>query len=214
MSAKILKTAEHHLVYDYNWIHVTSSNIYVVLFGDKSLVKGGSGKVVDNKPEDCIFLSFRAWSSRLSWLPKWWDVVDLLVMLAKPPTEAAMLNRETHAILRSNACNKELETLRYNARFMMTKLYRTRVTGMMKRTLLARVVRIFVGRTVMILLRNFGMMIEIPEFVGKAHPNEFIDWLSMVERIFDLQDVPEKLKVKLVAIKLRKSASLSNDVDR
>nr|GEY42280.1 hypothetical protein [Tanacetum cinerariifolium] len=49
--------------------------------------------------------------------------------------------------------------------------YRTRVTGMMKRTLLA-------------------------------------DWLSTVERIFDIRDVPEKLKVKLVAIKLRKSASL------
>nr|GFA15878.1 reverse transcriptase domain-containing protein [Tanacetum cinerariifolium] len=57
-------------------------------------------------------------------------------------------------------------------------------------------------------LRNFGMKIEIPEFVGKAHPNEFIDWLSTVERIFDLRDVPDKLKVKLVAIKLRKSASL------
>nr|GEV59163.1 reverse transcriptase domain-containing protein [Tanacetum cinerariifolium] len=47
-------------------------------------------------------------------------------------------------------------------------------------------------------LRNFGMKIEIPEFVGKAHPDE----------TFDLRDVPEKLKVKLVAIKLRKSASL------
>ena len=52
------------------------------------------------------------------------------------------------------------------------------------------------------------MKIEIPEFVGKAHPDEFIDWLSTVERIFDLRDIPEKLKVKLVVIKLRKSASL------
>nr|GEZ10697.1 retrovirus-related Pol polyprotein from transposon 17.6 [Tanacetum cinerariifolium] len=57
-------------------------------------------------------------------------------------------------------------------------------------------------------LRNFGMKIEIPEFVGKAHPDEFIDWLSTVEIIFDLRDVLEKLKVKLVAIKLCKSASL------
>nr|GEV79973.1 reverse transcriptase domain-containing protein [Tanacetum cinerariifolium] len=57
-------------------------------------------------------------------------------------------------------------------------------------------------------LRNFEMKIEIPEFVGKAHPEEFIDWLSTVERIFDLPDVPDKLKVKHVAIKLRKSASL------
>nr|GEY01134.1 putative reverse transcriptase domain-containing protein [Tanacetum cinerariifolium] len=57
-------------------------------------------------------------------------------------------------------------------------------------------------------LLNFGMKIEISEFVGKAHPDKFIDWLSTVERLFDLRDVPEKLKVKLVAIKLRKSTSL------
>nr|GEV31954.1 reverse transcriptase domain-containing protein [Tanacetum cinerariifolium] len=50
--------------------------------------------------------------------------------------------------------------------------------------------------------------LEIPEFVGKARPDEFIDWLSTIDRIFDLRDVPEILKVKLVAIKLRKSASL------
>nr|GEX04045.1 vacuolar-processing enzyme [Tanacetum cinerariifolium] len=43
---------------DYNWIHVTPSNIYVVLFGDKSLVKGGSSKVVDSKPQDCFFIVF------------------------------------------------------------------------------------------------------------------------------------------------------------
>ena len=49
-------------------------------------------------------------------------------------------------------------------------------------------------------LRNFGMKLEIPEFVGKAHPDDFIDWLSTVERIFDLRDIPEKVKVKLVAI--------------
>nr|GEY50850.1 reverse transcriptase domain-containing protein [Tanacetum cinerariifolium] len=56
--------------------------------------------------------------------------------------------------------------------------------------------------------------IEIPEFVGKAHPDDFIDWLSTVERIFDLRDIFEKLKVKLVAIKLRKSASLSSSLPR
>ncbi|PWA39125.1 reverse transcriptase domain-containing protein [Artemisia annua] len=57
-------------------------------------------------------------------------------------------------------------------------------------------------------LRNLGMKIEIPEFEGKAHPDDFIDWLSTIERIFDLRDVPDQLKVKLVAIKLRKYASL------
>ncbi|KAL4589286.1 hypothetical protein LXL04_002192 [Taraxacum kok-saghyz] len=52
-------------------------------------------------------------------------------------------------------------------------------------------------------LRSFGVRIDIPDFEG-----DFIDWLSTVERIFDQRDIPEHLKVKLVAIKLKKSASL------
>ncbi|GJR60494.1 vacuolar-processing enzyme [Tanacetum coccineum] len=43
---------------DYNWIHVTPSNVYVFLLGDMSLVKGGSGKVVNSKPDDRIFIFF------------------------------------------------------------------------------------------------------------------------------------------------------------
>ncbi|XP_071687037.1 uncharacterized protein [Rutidosis leptorrhynchoides] len=58
-------------------------------------------------------------------------------------------------------------------------------------------------------LRNLGVKIEIPvKFTGVLQPDDFLDWLSTVERIFDLRDVPEHLKVKLVAIKLRKHASL------
>jgi hypothetical protein len=57
-------------------------------------------------------------------------------------------------------------------------------------------------------LRNMGIKIEIPEFDGRAMPDEFIDWLSTVERIFDLRDISDSNKVKLVAIKLRKYASL------
>ncbi|GJT66612.1 RNA-directed DNA polymerase [Tanacetum coccineum] len=50
--------------------------------------------------------------------------------------------------------------------------------------------------------------IEIPEFTGKVHPDDFIDWLSTIEPVFDVRDIPDKLKVKLVAIKLRQHASL------
>lgn len=57
-------------------------------------------------------------------------------------------------------------------------------------------------------LRNLGMKIEIPEFDGKIHPDDFIDWVNTVERVFYLKYVPDPIKVKLVAIKLRKSASL------
>ncbi|GJU08563.1 hypothetical protein Tco_1124993 [Tanacetum coccineum] len=57
-------------------------------------------------------------------------------------------------------------------------------------------------------IRSLGLKIEIPDFTGKVHPDDFIDWLSMVERVFDVRDIPDKLKVKLVAIKLQQHASL------
>ncbi|GKA37500.1 reverse transcriptase domain-containing protein [Tanacetum coccineum] len=56
-------------------------------------------------------------------------------------------------------------------------------------------------------IRSLGLKIEIPEFIGKVHRDDFIDWLSTVERVFDVRDIPDKLKVKLVAIKLRQHAS-------
>ena len=50
--------------------------------------------------------------------------------------------------------------------------------------------------------------VEIPEFKGKLDPEEFLDWLNTVERVFKYKDVPEDKKVKLVALRLRKYASL------
>ena len=47
--------------------------------------------------------------------------------------------------------------------------------------------------------------------MGKSHPDDFIEWLSTVEMIFDLKDIPDHLKIKLVAIRLRKHASLCWD---
>ncbi|KAJ0667662.1 putative legumain protein [Helianthus annuus] len=43
---------------DYTGKNVTVDNLSAVLLGDKSAVKGGSGKVVDSKPEDRIFLFY------------------------------------------------------------------------------------------------------------------------------------------------------------
>nr|GEU93081.1 reverse transcriptase domain-containing protein [Tanacetum cinerariifolium] len=51
-------------------------------------------------------------------------------------------------------------------------------------------------------IRSLGLKIEILEFTGKVHPDDFIDWLSMVEPVFDVRDIPNKLKVKFVSIKL------------
>lgn len=43
---------------DYTGEHVTAENLYAVLLGNKNAIKGGSGKVVDSKPNDRIFLYY------------------------------------------------------------------------------------------------------------------------------------------------------------
>jgi len=50
--------------------------------------------------------------------------------------------------------------------------------------------------------------VDIPEYEGKLDREEFLDWLHTVERVFEYKDVPEDRKVKLVALRLRKYASL------
>jgi len=45
--------------------------------------------------------------------------------------------------------------------------------------------------------------VKIPEYEGKLDPEEFLDWLYMVERVFEYKDVPEDKKLKLVALRLR-----------
>ncbi|KAK4489910.1 hypothetical protein RD792_000558 [Penstemon davidsonii] len=56
--------------------------------------------------------------------------------------------------------------------------------------------------------REYDVKVDIPEFAGKINAEEFSDWLHTVERIFDYKDVPDDRKVKLVAIKLTKYASI------
>ena len=48
-----------------------------------------------------------------------------------------------------------------------------------------------------------GMKMEISEFKGGMVAEEFLDWLSNVEEIFDFKEVPEHRRVKLVATRLR-----------
>ena len=56
------------------------------------------------------------------------------------------------------------------------------------------------------LLRGYDIKADIPKFEPKMQPDDFINWLTTIERIFDFKDVPENRKVKIVAIKLRKHA--------
>ncbi|GKU89837.1 hypothetical protein SLEP1_g3923 [Rubroshorea leprosula] len=55
---------------------------------------------------------------------------------------------------------------------------------------------------------NLGIKIDIPDFEGRLQLDEFIDWLHTMERVFELKDIPDDKHVKLVAIKLKKHASI------
>jgi hypothetical protein len=43
-------------------------------------------------------------------------------------------------------------------------------------------------------------------FEGKLQPDEFVDWLQTVERVFEYKEVPEEKKVKIITVKLKKHA--------
>nr|GEW32866.1 retrotransposable element Tf2 [Tanacetum cinerariifolium] len=61
--------------------------------------------------------------------------------------------------------------------------------------------------------RSLGLKIEILEFTCKVHPDDFIDWLSTVEWVFDVRDIPDKLKVKK-HIKAKSKGSTSHFTSR
>ncbi|KAI4370510.1 hypothetical protein MLD38_018860 [Melastoma candidum] len=52
------------------------------------------------------------------------------------------------------------------------------------------------------------MSVQILEFEGNLDPEEFMDWMHTIERIFDYKEVPEERKVKLAALNLKKYARL------
>ena len=56
--------------------------------------------------------------------------------------------------------------------------------------------------------RSLDFKVEILEFEGRLDPDEFLEWLQTVKRVFEYKDVPKDKKVKLVALKLRKYTSL------
>ena len=51
-----------------------------------------------------------------------------------------------------------------------------------------------------------GIKLDVPEFEGCLQPYDFNDWLHIVEKIFDLKDILDDKRVKIIAIKLRKLA--------
>ena len=50
------------------------------------------------------------------------------------------------------------------------------------------------------------MYTEVPQFQGSLQPEEFIDWLCIVEEVMEFKGVPEEMKVPFVAKRLRAAA--------
>ena len=44
---------------------------------------------------------------------------------------------------------------------------------------------------------NFNPKLNIPEFDGRMDANEFLDWLNMVEHVFEYYDPPEHEKSEI-----------------
>ncbi|CAM8947279.1 unnamed protein product [Rhodiola kirilowii] len=50
---------------------------------------------------------------------------------------------------------------------------------------------------------EIGFKVDIPDFDGGLRAEEFVDWLSKVEEVFDFKEVPEDRRVALVSFHLR-----------
>ena len=53
---------------------------------------------------------------------------------------------------------------------------------------------------------RFNLKLDIHDFEGIMQPNDFLDWLNIVERVFEYYEPLKHKKVNLVAIKLHKNA--------
>ncbi|PKI65306.1 hypothetical protein CRG98_014270 [Punica granatum] len=41
---------------------------------------------------------------------------------------------------------------------------------------------------------DYGVKVDIPDFEGQMHPEDFIDWLATIERVFDFKNISEEKK--------------------
>jgi hypothetical protein len=50
---------------------------------------------------------------------------------------------------------------------------------------------------------EYRMKIYLPTFNGHLHIEDFLDWVTDVEKFFEYMSIPEECKVKLVAYKFK-----------
>ncbi|KAL3518508.1 hypothetical protein ACH5RR_021097 [Cinchona calisaya] len=55
---------------------------------------------------------------------------------------------------------------------------------------------------------SYDVKVDIIDFEGQIHLEDFIDWLASAKLVFNYKSILENKKVKIVAIKLKKYASI------
>ncbi|KAL1218314.1 RNA-directed DNA polymerase-like protein [Cardamine amara subsp. amara] len=52
-----------------------------------------------------------------------------------------------------------------------------------------------------------GFKLDLPEFTGGLQPEEFLDWINTTEELLEFKEVPDQMRVSLVATRFRGRAS-------